>query len=134
MAARIYNIPEGEVTAEQRFVGKTTILGAGYGMGAVRFAEQLKTFGTTMEPAEAKRVVQIYRDANWKIAQLWRSSQHMLVSMSRGDDFTYGANNIVQCKSARGTAGIKLPSGLWMKYADLEFEQGERGPEFSYQN
>ena len=132
MAARIYNIPEGEVTAEQRFVGKTTILGAGYGMGAVRFAEQLKTFGTTMEPAEAKRVVQIYRDANWKIAQLWRSSQHMLVSMSRGDDFTYGANNIVQCKSHRKTAGIKLPSGLWMKYADLDYEQGERGPEFSY--
>ncbi len=132
MAARIYDIPESEVTAEQRFVGKTTILGAGYGMGAVRFAEQLKTFGTTMEPAEAKRVVQIYRDANWKIAQLWRSSQHMLVSMSRGDDFTYGANNIVQCKSHRKTAGIKLPSGLWMKYADLDFEQGERGPEFSY--
>jgi DNA polymerase len=132
MAARIYDIPEGEVTAEQRFVGKTTILGAGYGMGAVRFAEQLKTFGTTMEPAEAKRVVQIYRDANWKIAQLWRSSQHMLVSMSRGDDFTYGANNIIQCKSHRKTAGIKLPSGLWMKYADLDFEQGERGPEFSY--
>ena len=132
MAARIYNIPEGEVTAEQRFVGKTTILGAGYGMGAVRFAEQLKTFGTTMEPAEAKRVVQIYRDANWKIAQLWRSSQHMLVSMSRGDDFTYGANNIVHCRSRNGTAGIKLPSGLWMKYADLDYEQGERGPEFSY--
>jgi DNA polymerase I-like protein with 3'-5' exonuclease and polymerase domains len=132
MAARIYDIPEDEVTAEQRFVGKTTILGAGYGMGAVRFAEQLKTFGTTMEPAEAKRVVQIYRDANWKIAQLWRSSQHMLVSMSRGDDFTYGANNIIQCKSHRKTAGIKLPSGLWMKYADLDYEQGERGPEFSY--
>ena len=132
MAARIYDIPESEVTAEQRFVGKTTILGAGYGMGAVRFAEQLKTFGTTMEPAEAKRVVQIYRDANWKIAQLWRSSQHMLVSMSRGDDFTYGANNIVHCRSRNGTAGIKLPSGLWMKYADLDYEQGERGPEFSY--
>ncbi len=132
MAARIYDIPESEVTAEQRFVGKTTILGAGYGMGAVRFAEQLKTFGTTMEPAEAKRVVQIYRDANWKIAQLWRSSQHMLVSMSRGDDFTYGVNNMVRCKSRNGTAGIRLPSGLWMKYADLDYEQGERGPEFSY--
>jgi len=132
MAARIYDIPESEVTAEQRFVGKTTILGAGYGMGAVRFAEQLKTFGTTMAPAEAKRVVQIYRESNWKIAQLWRTAQHMLVAMSRGDNFTFGANGIVECKSSRGTAGIKLPSGLWMKYADLQFEQGERGPEFSY--
>jgi len=132
MAARIYDIPEGEVTGEQRFVGKTTILGAGYGMGSVRFAEQLKSFGTTMAPAEAQRVVQIYRDANWKIAQLWRSSQHMLVAMSRGDDFTYGVNDIVRCVTRNGTAGIKLPSGLWMKYTDLQFEQGARGPEFSY--
>ena len=132
MAARIYDIPESEVTAEQRFVGKTTILGAGYGMGAVRFAEQLKTFGTTMAPAEAKRVVQIYRESNWKIAQLWRTAQHMLVAMSRGDNFTFGANGIVECKARNGTAGIRLPSGLWMKYADLQFEQGERGPEFSY--
>ena len=132
MAARIYDVPENEVTKEQRFVGKTTILGAGYGMGAVRFAEQLKTFGTDMPIAEAKRVVQIYRDANWKIAQLWRSSQHMLVSMSRGDDFSYGVNDMVRCKSRNGTAGIRLPSGLWMKYTDLQFVQGERGPEFSY--
>tara|TARA_R110001606_G_scaffold113600_2_gene240784 strand:- start:1184 stop:3016 length:1833 start_codon:yes stop_codon:yes gene_type:complete len=132
MAARIYGIEEADVTAQQRFVGKTTILGAGYGMGAERFAEQLKGFGTDMPVAEARRVVKIYRDANWKISQLWRSSQHMLVAMSRGDNFTYGVNDSVVCKSSRGTAGIKLPSGLWMKYADLQFEQGERGPEFSY--
>ena len=48
MASRIYGVPEDEVTKDQRFVGKTTILGAGYGMGAVRFQEQLKGFGFEM--------------------------------------------------------------------------------------
>ena len=33
MASAIYNIPVEEITNEQRFVGKTTILGCGYGMG-----------------------------------------------------------------------------------------------------
>ena len=34
MASRIYGVAESDVTKDQRFVGKTTILGAGYGMGA----------------------------------------------------------------------------------------------------
>jgi DNA polymerase I-like protein with 3'-5' exonuclease and polymerase domains len=38
MAMSIYGVNrEEDVTKDQRFVGKTTILGAGYGMGAVRF-------------------------------------------------------------------------------------------------
>ena len=45
MAAAIYNKEEDAVSKEERFVGKTTILGAGYGMGAVKFSAQLKTFG-----------------------------------------------------------------------------------------
>ncbi len=84
MASKIYNIPEEAVTKDQRFVGKTTILGAGYGMGAVRFADQLQSFGTHMDVEEARRVIRIYRDANWKINTLWRDCQNMLVEMSRG--------------------------------------------------
>ena len=45
MASTIYGVPVDEVTKDQRFVGKTTILGAGYGMGAVKFQAQLQGFG-----------------------------------------------------------------------------------------
>ena len=41
MASRIYDVPEEDITKEQRFVGKTTILGAGYGIGALKFQAQL---------------------------------------------------------------------------------------------
>ena len=68
MASRIYDVPEEDITKEQRFVGKTTILGAGYGMGALKFQAQLKTFDFDISIEEARRVIGIYRDANWRLA------------------------------------------------------------------
>jgi len=132
MASKIYNIPEEEVTKDQRFVGKTTILGAGYGMGAVRFADQLQSFGTHMDVEEARRVIRIYRDANWKINTLWRDCQNMLVEMSRGNSGSLGPNGIVKYGADGHNGWILLPSGLKMRYDDLQYEQGERGPEFKY--
>jgi len=132
MASKIYNVKEEDVTKEQRFVGKSTILGAGYGMGAVRFAEQLKSFGTTIDVAEARRIISIYREANWKISQFWRNCQNMLVEMSRDTPISFGAKNIVKGVRTQTGYGVELPSGLVMRYDDLEFEQGERGVEFSY--
>jgi DNA polymerase len=41
MASNIYYKPVDQITKEERFVGKTTILGAGYGMGAQKFQLQL---------------------------------------------------------------------------------------------
>ena len=55
MASAIYNKPVEQITKEERFVGKTTILGSGYGMGAQKFQDQLKTFGTDISLAEAQR-------------------------------------------------------------------------------
>jgi len=132
MASKIYNVKEEDVTKEQRFVGKSTILGAGYGMGAVRFAEQLKSFGTTIDVEEARRIISIYREANWKISQFWRNCQNMLVEMSRDTPISFGAKNIVKSVRTQTGYGVELPSGLVMRYDDLEFEQGERGVEFSY--
>ena len=132
MSSKIYNVPEEQVTKEQRFVGKTTILGAGYGMGAVRFTEQLKSFGTAMDVEEARRVVAIYREANWKISHFWRLCQNMLIEMSRGNSGSFGPNGIVKYGSDERNGWVILPSGLKMRYDDLQYEQGERGPEFSY--
>jgi len=132
MSSKIYNIPEEEVTKEQRFVGKTTILGCGYGMGAVRFADQLQSFGTHMALEESRRVINIYRDSNWKIATFWRDCQNMLVEMSRGNSGSFGPDGIVKYGSDGCDGWVLLPSGLKMRYDDLQYVQGERGPEFSY--
>ena len=130
MAARIYNVDVDDVTKDQRFVGKTTILGAGYGMGAVKFQAQLKTFGFDMELDEARRVINIYREANWKINLLWRNCQNMVRSMVNGDSVQIGKSGVLKVLGSE--RGILLPSGLTLRYDGLSGEQGERGVEYSY--
>jgi len=132
MASRIYGKAEEDITKDERFVGKTTILGAGYGMGALKFQSQLKTFGFDMEIEEARRVIKIYREANWKINKLWRDAQQILVSLNRNDmPFSLGKGQVLRTVPEENA--IRLPSGLLMRYEDLDYETGEMGEEFSYQ-
>jgi len=130
MASRIYGCSEEEVTKDQRFVGKTTILGAGYGMGALKFQAQLKTFGFDMDLDEARRVINIYREANWKINQLWRDCQNMVRNMVNGESYQIGRQGVLQVVGEE--RGIKLPSGLLIHYDDLSAENTENGLEYSY--
>ena len=130
MAARIYDVPEDQVDKQQRFVGKTTILGAGYGMGAVKFQTQLESLGTYIPLDEARRIINIYRDANWKINHLWREAQNMIAYMDRGNTLEFGKEGVVEVLGDR--SAIRLPSNLLMRYDDLQGEQGERGIEYTY--
>ena len=130
MAARIYETSEDQITKDQRFVGKTTILGAGYGMGAVKFQAQLKSFGTDISLDEARRIINIYRDANWKISHAWRRAQFMVAAMARGDSVQLGKEGVIEVIGNR--EAIRLPSKLLMRYQDLRGELGERGVEYTY--
>jgi len=130
MASRIYGCKEADVTKDQRFVGKTTILGAGYGMGAVKFQAQLKTFGFDMDLDEARRVINIYREANWKINQLWRDCQNMVRYMANRDSVQIGKSGVLEVWGSE--QGVKIPSGLFVRYDDLSAEQTENGLEYSY--
>lgn len=130
MASKIYGKAEDQIAKQERFVGKTTILGAGYGMGAVKFQAQLKTFGTDMDLDEARRVINIYRLANDKISQLWREAQTMLAHLSRGDAYNFGRNGVLTV--VPGASSIRLPSNLLMRYDDLKAEQTDKGYQFDY--
>jgi DNA polymerase len=130
MAARIYDISEDQVTKDQRFVGKTTILGAGYGMGAVKFQAQLKSFGTDISLNEARRIIEIYRNANWKISHVWREAQNMVSRMANGETYQFGKKGVVEVIGNRES--IRLPSKLLMRYEDLKGEQNSQGTEYSY--
>ena len=130
MASKIYGKAEDQIAKQERFVGKTTILGAGYGMGAVKFQAQLKTFGADMDLDEARRVINIYRQANDKISQLWREAQTMLAHLSRGDAYNFGRDGVLTV--VPGASSIRLPSNLLMRYDDLKAEQTDKGYQFDY--
>jgi DNA polymerase I-like protein with 3'-5' exonuclease and polymerase domains len=130
MASAIYGIAESDVDKSQRFVGKTTILGAGYGMGAAKFQVQLKNMGVEVELEEARRIIDIYRRTNNAIVGLWRQAQVMLTKLSQGDAAPLGREGVLEVVPEE--SAIKLPSGLLMRYDDLRFDQTEKGVEFHY--
>jgi DNA polymerase len=130
MAARIYGCQEEDVTENQRFVGKTTILGAGYGMGAEKFGVQLKTLGYEVAPDEARRIINIYRDANYKISKGWRDANYMVQQLANNRAVTFGRKGIIRVDAAN--QALIVPSGLSIFYDQLYGEQTEKGLEYSY--
>lgn len=129
MAAAIYGKAEEEITKEERFVGKTTILGAGYGMGGPKFQAQLKTFGTDLSTDECARIISVYRSRYPKIPQLWRESQEALRCMVRGQTMKLGRNDLLTVDDK----GILLPNGLYIYYNGIrEIADAEGKRQFVY--
>jgi len=130
MAATIYGVPEEKVTPHQRFIGKTTILGAGYGMGAIKFGAQLKSMGVEVDDEECKRIVGVYRHANARITKLWRDAQDTLMGLYQGYNTKLGREGVLTVEAVN--SAIRLPSKLLMRYDNLKATQGEKGVQFSY--
>jgi DNA polymerase I-like protein with 3'-5' exonuclease and polymerase domains len=130
MASSIYGVAVDDVTKDQRFVGKTTILGAGYGMGAPKFQHQLMTFGFDIELDEARRIIQIYRGTNSEISGFWKECQEMIRYMASGQSVQIGRSGVLTVDAER--KAIVLPSGLPMFYNGLDYEQGDMGREYFY--
>lgn len=124
MASAIYDKPEDEITKEERFVGKTTILGAGYGMGAAKFKAQLKNFGVELEQDECDRIIKVYRKTYSDIPRLWREAGKALDAIMRDKSSTFGRPDILKVD---GTNGIQMPNGLYIKYPELRKDKDEEG-------
>jgi len=116
MASAIYGKAMEEITKDERFVGKTTILGAGYGMGAAKFQAQLKNFGVAVSLEEAKRIIDTYRETYPKITALWKSAGTAIDAMLRGQLTMLGRDGVLKVE---GEGGIKLPNGLYIRYPNI---------------
>lgn len=125
MASAIYAKKPDEITKEQRFVGKTTILGSGYGMGAAKFKAQLKAFEVTVSDGEAAHIIETYRSTYPKVPELWRQGQAAIEAMANGQSAPYGNG----CVAVSGKEGILMPNGLYQQYPNLRKIVDEDGKE-----
>jgi DNA polymerase len=126
MASAIYGKPENEVTKEERFVGKTTILGAGYGMGSAKFKNQLKVFGVDLSEEECQRIIRVYRETYPRIPALWRQASDALVAVANEQTAILGREGVL---AVEGSKGIRLPNGLYIKYTNLRRWVNDQGKE-----
>ena len=98
MASQIYGIPQVQVTqgaGSQRQVGKTVVLGAGYGVGHAKLKLFLKTMaGVEVSEDEAKRIINTYRNTYSRIPALWRSAEDALSALANGNGKQVDATGI----------------------------------------
>jgi DNA polymerase len=123
MASSIYGKTQDEITDGERFVGKTTILGAGYGMGATKFGIQLKTFNVEIDDAEAARIIQVYRDTYPYIPRLWKEANSSLDALRAKQTAQVGCQTQALALTENG---FLLPSGLYLNYPDLQKDEDDQ--------
>lgn len=123
MAATIYGKPAAEISKSERFVGKSVVLGSGYGMGANKFKAQLWGFGVEIELDEAQRIISAYRSEYSDIPALWEDGQDCLCAIVDGNTRTLGVQPQVTYldKSAiDGDVVFRLPNKMMLGYPVLE--------------
>ena len=119
-ASDVYERPiDKSVDKVERFVGKTCILGLGYGMGKDKFKSTLKIgmAGVSVDlPLEhAERIVKLYRQKYERITALWSDADKALPAIANGFDYKFGAT-IALCATPEG---IKLPNDMLVRYPGL---------------
>lgn len=97
----------------ERQLGKQAILGLGYGMGAAKFADNLRAGGIALDAIEVKRLVDTYRQTYAGIPALWRAAETAI----RGSGRRFGTLGL-----RFADARIALPNGLSLHYPELRIE------------
>lgn len=105
---------------KMRFVGKETVLGAGFGMGAPKFKNTLRgKAGLIIPLEECERIIQFYRSRYDKIPALWYKLEYAFSGLLMyGKDTRIGP--ITVCRDKRtGMARILGPNGMSLWYPKL---------------
>ena len=116
-ATEVYGRAITKADKVERFVGKTCVLGLGYGMGAEKFRRTLEIgqggINVVIDINEAERIVRLYRQKNWKIVQFWQKCGNAL------KDMLYGGENALHPQVRYDKRGIRMPNGFYVQYPAL---------------
>ena len=127
-ASNVYDRKITKADPIERFVGKTCVLGLGYGTGALKLQHTLSTTppGVKLDEEECKRIVGVYRSTNYKIIELWRECDQMLedmISKTIQEPISLGLHGCVKYDNF----GIILPNGFRIRYKNLRRMEDEEG-------
>lgn len=128
-----------------RQTAKTFILGAGYGAGKDKLAQQLWVDGTRLSARYdahtrvAARYLEMYRSTYKNIVKFWKRCGQCLDDMvyekggvfggPNGTTLKYGATSIM---GVAKTSAISIPSGFMLRYPELEKRSNSFGADYYY--
>ncbi len=115
----------------RRQVGKEAMLGLGFSMGALRFANGLRTKTATaklfadgtLTPQLCREIVNAYRDNHPEIPQFWADLDDAFRQAIIGVSTTVGP---VRLERRDSTVFIWLPSGRALRYPNARLEERSR--------
>ena len=121
-ASQIYGRTITKDDKLERYVGKTAILGLGYGMGADKFKQTLKTGSPSVDVSDsvAQQIVMQYRGMYPNVPRLWSGMKDALFQMinPRSVGMMYGPLTIKM-------RALELPNEMALNYPNLRFEAGQ---------
>lgn len=130
-ASEVYGKKVTKADKVERFVGKTCILGLGYGMGATKFRDTLALgqggIKLEIEGFEAQRIVSLYRNKNHRIAAFWQRCGSVLTDLVSGKE---GQVLPMKALLPYKDNSIILPNRLPIQYPLLQ--RSETGDGFFY--
>lgn len=126
-AAKIYGKRIEDITDDERFVGKTAVLGLGYQAGAPRFADMLRIgqFGPPVDITDnlARDIVRGWRATNNRIVAQWKETQSLVRSAFVGKQTLEHRHGVVY--EGRDGVGFihHIPTGMSMRYDGIEMSE-----------
>ncbi len=118
MASATFNIPLEKVTKEsiERFVGKESVLGCGYGMGPPKFHKNCHQKGVPQVTEEmARKAVYTYRKVHWPVPQAWKNIENTVIDAIKHPGSTHVCHKVlIFCEG--DFLKIRLPSGRYLHY------------------
>jgi len=129
-ASVVFGRPITKADKVERFIGKTAVLGLGYGMGWIKFQATIKIQSKnqlgqeiSLDDAEAQRIVTAYRTTYPKIPAMWQALNNALNHIATKDhELKLGP---VTCGVTAKKHRVDLPSGLSLFYHNLRQEDGQ---------
>jgi DNA polymerase len=124
-AAKVFQIDVSQVTAEQRFLGKTSILGLGFGLGWIKFKHQVrvksleavKLSGSGQElilqDQQSLLIVNTYRSTYPGVPAMWKAINAAIPILAGMP----GSFSVGPCVFSKGK--VSLPNGLFLHYHNL---------------
>lgn len=130
MAQKIYG--DIELTKQnnprERQLGKQTILGCGFGMGAVKFKATCAGYGIDISDDEAFRIVNLYRTTYYKVKNFWYDTERAML-----EAFESPGKAIIRKHTEwgyikeRDAIFCRLPSGRILTYMRPKMQENRFG-------
>lgn len=124
-ASKAFHRPITKADERERFIGKTCILGLGYGMGWKKLRATLRKDGIKINERQARDLVDVYRYEYREIRDNWRVCDSIIELVAHGGTQVFGP-----CRAEYQK--VVLPNNMSISYPNLRHIESNKYTGWTY--